>query len=83
MMRERVIASGRFGPEPSAAVIDAVLANFRILDDGTIQARLRRENHLRIIDALWEHKPSQLYPAVPCPVLLLPGAPGGGGGQRP
>ena len=72
MMRERVIASGRFGPEPPAAVIDAVLANFRILDDGTIQARLRRENHLRIIDALWEHKPSQLYPAVSCPVLLLP-----------
>ena len=72
MMRERVIASGRFGPAPPGAVIDAVLANFHTLPDGTIRANLRRENHLRIIDALWEHKPSQLYPMVRCPVLLLP-----------
>lgn len=72
MMRERVIAGGRFGPAPPAAAVDAVLANFRVLADGTIQSRLRRENHLRIIDALWEHKPSQLYPMLQCPVLLLP-----------
>ena len=72
LMRQRVIASGRFGPEPAAAVIDAVLANFHTLPDGSIRANLRRENHLRIIDALWEHKPSQLYPMLQCPVLLLP-----------
>ena len=72
LMRQRVIASGRFGPEPAAAVIDAVLANFHTLLDGSIRANLRRENHLRIIDALWEHKPSQLYPMLRCPVLLLP-----------
>ena len=72
MMRERIIAGGRFGPEPPAAAVAAVLANFRVLNDGTIQSRLRRENHLRIIDALWEHKPSQLYPLLQCPVLLLP-----------
>ena len=72
MMRERVRAGGRFGANPPEAVVAAVLANFRILDDGTIQANLRRENHLRIIDALWEHKPSQLYPMLQCPVLMLP-----------
>ena len=72
MMRERIIAGGRFGPEPPAAAVAAVLANFRVLNDGTIQSRLRRENHLRIIDALWKHKPSQLYPLLQCPVLLLP-----------
>lgn len=72
MMRERVIASGRFGPTPPDAAIDAVLANFHTLPDGTIRSNLRRENHLRIIDALWEHKPSQLYPTLQCPVLLLP-----------
>ena len=72
MMRERVESNGRFGPNPSPTVVDAVLANFRILDDGTIQSNLRRENHLRIIDALWDHKPAALYPKLQCPVLMLP-----------
>ena len=72
MMRERVESGGRFGPHPPEAVVEAVLANFHVLDDGTIQANLRRENHLRIIDALWDHKPSQLYPTLQCPVLMLP-----------
>ena len=72
MMRERVVSGARFGPNPSETVINAVLANFRVLEDGTIQSNLRRENHLRIIDALWDHKPSQLYPTLRCPVLMLP-----------
>ena len=49
-----------------------VLANFRVLDDGTITSRLSRDNHFKIIEALWEHKPSELYPKVECPVLLMP-----------
>ena len=72
MMRARVREGARFGPNPSETVINAVLANFRILEDGTIQSNLRRENHLHIIDALWDHKPSQLYPMLQCPVLMLP-----------
>ena len=72
MMRERVMSGGRFGPNPPEAVVEAVLANFRVLEDGTIQSNLRRENHLRIIDALWDHRPSQLYPTLRCPVLMLP-----------
>ena len=72
MMRARVIEGARFGPNPSETVIEAVLANFRVLEDGTIQSNLRRENHLRIIDALWDHRPSQLYPTLECPVLMLP-----------
>ena len=72
MMRERVVTGARFGPNPSETVIEAVLANFRVLEDGTIQSHLRRENHLRIIDALWDHRPSQLYPTLQCPVLMLP-----------
>ena len=51
---------------------DIVLANFEIRDDGTIMSRLSRENHFRIIEALWDHRPSQLYPNVGCPVLLMP-----------
>ena len=49
-----------------------VLANFRTLDDGTITSRLSRDNHFKIIEALWDHKPSELYPRVECPVLLMP-----------
>ena len=51
---------------------DIVLANFEVQDDGTIASRLSRENHLRIIEALWDHRPSELYPNVRCPVLLMP-----------
>lgn len=72
MMRSRVTEGARFGPNPSETVVEAVLANFRVLEDGTIQSNLRRENHLRIIDALWDHRPSQLYPTLQCPVLMLP-----------
>ncbi len=55
-----------------ARVEEIVLANFRELEDGTITSRLSRENHFRIIEALWEHRPSELYPRVECPVLLMP-----------
>ena len=48
------------------------LSNFEILSDNTIRPRLTRENHLRIIDALWDHEPPELYPKVDCPVLILP-----------
>ena len=54
------------------AVEDIVMANFITLADGTIASRLSRANHLRIIEALWDHKPSELYPRVRCPVLLMP-----------
>ena len=49
-----------------------LMANFEILPDGTVRTRLSRENHLRIIDALWDHHPPQLYPQVPCPTLMMP-----------
>ena len=48
------------------------LSNFEILSDNTIRPRLTRENHLRIINALWDHEPPVLYPKVNCPVLILP-----------
>ncbi len=65
-LRSRGIAMG------NPRIEDIVLANFSALDDGTIASRLSRENHIRIIEALWDHKPSELYPNVRCPVLLMP-----------
>ena len=49
-----------------------VMANFEVLEDDTIRARLTRANHLRIIDALWDHHPAELYQQVKCPVLIMP-----------
>ena len=40
----------------------AVLANFAVQEDNTIRPQLSRENHIRIIEALWDHHPPQLYP---------------------
>ena len=65
-LRSRGIAMG------NPSIEDIVLANFNTLEDGTIASRLSRENHLRIIEALWDHRPSELYPNVRCPVLLMP-----------
>ena len=51
---------------------EAILANFAVLEDNTIRPQLSRENHIRIIEALWEHHPPQPYHRVECPVLFLP-----------
>jgi pimeloyl-ACP methyl ester carboxylesterase len=49
-----------------------ILANFEVLEDNTIRSWLSRDSHLRIIDALWDHHPPQLFPKVECPALVLP-----------
>ena len=59
---------GQHGP-PAEEII---LGNFETLADGTLRAKLSRDNHLRIIRALWEHHPRELYPQVECPVLMTP-----------
>ena len=70
-LRER--ARGRFGELISDDQREQILAaNFEVLDDRTIRARLSRANHMRIIEALWDHHPAELYPRVLCPVLLMP-----------
>ena len=53
-------------------VEEAILANFAVQEDNTIRPQLSRENHIRIIEALWEHHPPDLYCQVGIPVLLLP-----------
>ena len=61
---------------------DIVLANFEVQEDGTIASRLSRENHFRIIEALWDHRPSELYHNVRCPVLLMPARQKGDGSPQ-
>lgn len=57
---------------PNGTWNESLLSNFQISEDGTVRARLSRENHMKIIEALWYHKPQELYSSVVCPVLLLP-----------
>ncbi|HEX8940278.1 MAG TPA: alpha/beta hydrolase [Candidatus Limnocylindrales bacterium] len=59
-------------PDWPAWGIEAVLANFDVRPDGTVSPRLARDRHLAILRALWEHRPSRLYPRLTVPALLLP-----------
>ena len=69
MERVRSRQNGIFS---SPEAMEILLANFETLADGSIRAHLSRDNHLRIIDALWDHHPPLLYPQVNCPVLIMP-----------
>ena len=72
---ERVNSGGQWADliaEHGKPAEEIILANFETLEDGTLRAKLSRDNHLRIIRALWEHHPPQLYGQVPCPVLMMP-----------
>jgi pimeloyl-ACP methyl ester carboxylesterase len=53
-------------------VQEIVLANFEVRADGTIRPHLTRANHLKILRASWEQKPSKLWELLRCPALLIP-----------
>jgi pimeloyl-ACP methyl ester carboxylesterase len=52
---------------------ETVLRNsFDTQPDGTIRPRLSRDNHMRIVRALWDRMPSDLFASVRAPVLVMP-----------
>ncbi len=51
--------------------IDASMANFEHLPDGTVRPWLSLDNHLRILRSLWEHHPSAIIPELDVSVLLV------------
>jgi len=55
----------------SANLEEIVMANLRAHPDGSISARLSRKNHLEVVKAFWNHKPSELFEHVKCPTLIL------------
>lgn len=72
---DRVRSGGQWATligQRGKAAEDIIMGNFETLDDGTIRAKLSRDNHLRIIEALWDHHPRELYENVTCPVLMMP-----------
>ena len=61
----------RSHPDWSDEGIESSLANFELLDDGTVRPWLTFDRHLRILRALWEHRPSNVLPRVRARVLLV------------
>jgi pimeloyl-ACP methyl ester carboxylesterase len=57
--------------------IDMAMANFEVLEDGTIRPWLTLDRHMMILRALWEQKPSELYPDVVVPTLVAVAGKGG------
>jgi len=55
---------------PEAEAI--TLQNFEVRADGTIAPWLRKSNHMQVVRAIWEHRPSELWTHVQCPVLMIP-----------
>ena len=58
---------GRCWSEEAEAFL---LANFEVTEAGTIRPYLSRANHMQVIRALWEQRPSQLFSDVRCPTLF-------------
>jgi pimeloyl-ACP methyl ester carboxylesterase len=59
------------GPIWSDEIEAALMGNFDVTEAGTIRPRLRRENHMQVVRALWEQRPSELCARVRCPVLFV------------
>jgi pimeloyl-ACP methyl ester carboxylesterase len=58
-------------PEWSDEGVAATLANFETRPDGSLRPWLTTERHLRLLRALWEHRPSSILPKVTVPVVLV------------
>jgi pimeloyl-ACP methyl ester carboxylesterase len=56
----------------SPEVETITLQNFEVREDGTVAPRLHKANHMQVVRAIWEHRPSELWARVQCPVLMIP-----------
>ncbi len=63
--------------------IRGTLANFEIRPDGTVAPWLTYERHIVVLHGLWDHRPSERYPAIGVPVLLIPAETGPGDRDGP
>jgi pimeloyl-ACP methyl ester carboxylesterase len=67
--------AGRFAAGTGGGwVRDFLRAGVDVDDRGVARARFHFDNHMQVVDALYDQRPSALYPLVDCPVLLCPAA---------
>jgi pimeloyl-ACP methyl ester carboxylesterase len=64
-------AGGPFSQE----IEDLIMGNFAVDAHDRIAPHLTYENHLTIVRALWEQRPTRLFARVECPALLVPAEP--------
>ncbi len=57
-------------PSWPAAGIEATLANFEHLPDGTVRPWLSLDRHLQILRTMYEQKPKEIFPNITEPVLI-------------
>ncbi|HSP54754.1 MAG TPA: alpha/beta hydrolase [Dehalococcoidia bacterium] len=50
---------------------EMLLSNF-LVHDGKVYRRLTMENHMKVVRAIYNQKPTDLYPRIQAPVLLVP-----------
>ena len=74
MMRDRLVGF-------SETAVAAQLANFEENPDGTVRARLRRHNHMTILEQLWQHDPDATVRDLDIPIHVI--AVNGEGPSRP
>ncbi|HXP14179.1 MAG TPA: alpha/beta hydrolase [Actinomycetes bacterium] len=68
------------GPAGQRWVRDYLRAGVEVDDRGVARSRFRFDNHMQVVDALYDQRPAALYPLVDCPVLLcVAGDPADGG----
>jgi len=61
----------RAHPDWSDRGVAATMANFEIGPDATIRPWLSFDRHMRILRALWEHRPTEDLARIEAPVLLV------------
>jgi pimeloyl-ACP methyl ester carboxylesterase len=62
--------SGGTGGQPW--VREYLRAGVEVDDHEVARSRFRFDNHMQVVDALWDQRPEALFPLVDCPVLLCP-----------
>jgi pimeloyl-ACP methyl ester carboxylesterase len=79
--RERV--RERLGPLWSDAWEDATLGNFSVDAAGILRRNLSIDRHMGILRHLYEHRPSELFARVTCPIVAVVALPPAGAGGQP
>lgn len=63
--------NGPLGQQWSAQLEESILQIVQLREDNTVAPRLDFENHLQIIEAMWEQPLFELYQQLRCPTTLI------------
>ncbi|HLZ29619.1 MAG TPA: alpha/beta hydrolase [Chloroflexota bacterium] len=69
-LRRQITANNPAYVDPRAETVGRSL--FNVDADGRVSRRFRISNHMQVVRALWEQRPSELLPRITCPLLILP-----------